>query len=258
MSGQRVLRRAWVLALCAVVAGAAAWFLGPSKVVREQQTVAFVLQPNPRVPAGEVPDLLRGTGGVNSQLTRTIGRVIESESFLDAALARGRGLTAEQGGYDLQSSLEPGTDVITVDVSADEGVRLGPFVQAYSREASRYVSSVYKAYALEFLDATPVASAGAGTSKVQIVGLAALAGALLGLLLVFVEYQATSTGFRRAGTQRPAAMNRAERPRDGDDRRADPPRGGDPQREGNRRGSDAGLRGAPPRPTAAGGRRPTN
>jgi hypothetical protein len=256
MTIERVLRRAWVLLVCAVVAGAAAWFLGPSEVVRERQMVAFVLQPNPRVTAGEVPDLLRGTGGVNSQLTRTIGRVIESESFLDAALARARSGTSEQGDYELQSSLEPGTDVITVDVSAKEGVQLDTFVRAYSREASEYVTSVYKAYALEFLEATPAPPGGAGTSKVQITGLAALAGALLGLLLVFAEYQAKGPGFRRP--RRPTARGRVQSPREGDPRRGDAPRPGDPPRGVDRRGSDAVRRGAQAPPTAAGGRRSTN
>ncbi len=107
----------------------------------------------------------------------------------DAALPREGPSLVRQGDYDLQSSLEPGTDVITVEVSAQEGVPLDPFVAAYSRAASRYVNSVYKAYTLEFLEATSVPSGGAAAREVQITGLAALAGALLGLLIVFAEYK---------------------------------------------------------------------
>ncbi|MBA2753948.1 MAG: hypothetical protein H0U40_05720 [Chloroflexia bacterium] len=180
-----VLRRAWVLLACAAVAAAAAWFLGPREAPREKTLIAFVLRPNLDTPAEGVPDTLRSTGGTNSQLTRTVARVIETDRILDAVLRAG----VPPGDYELTSSLEPGTDVITVEVSAREGVSVDPLIVAYSREASKWVLRAYKAYTLQFLESTPVPSAGPDVRAIQVTGLAALAGALLGLLLVFAEFK---------------------------------------------------------------------
>jgi hypothetical protein len=207
MSGALVLRRVWVLIACAVLAAAAAWFLGPSEAPRERAVLAFVLRPNTDTPASVVPDSLRATGGTSAQLTRTIARVIETDRILNAALRRpGAGVPA-RGGYALQSSLEPGTDVITVELSARDGVPLDRLVASYSLEATKWVVVSYKAYTLQFLEATTLPSAGTSARAVQVTGLAALAGALLGLLLVFGEYK-----LRGLNPSKPGRTDHAVRP----------------------------------------------
>ena len=197
MIGALVLRRVWVLLVCAAVAAAAAWFLGPREAPRQTQILAFVLRPDTNTPADVVPDSLRGTGGTSSQLTRTVARAIETARVVDAALMRPE--VVPGGQYELGSSLEAGTDIVTVEVSAKQGVPLEPLITAYSRAASMWVTDSYKGYTLQFLDSSPGPSAGVGARAIQVTGLAALAGALLGLLFVFAEYKLRGLDLIEAG-----------------------------------------------------------
>jgi len=190
--GALIFRRGWLVLACAIVAAAGAWLVGPREAPREKVLLTFVLRPNTNVPADAIPDSLRASGGTDSQLTRTVSMVIATDRILRPALRRGG--VPPGGEFELKSSVEPGTDIVSVELSGKEGVTLEPLVRAYSREASLWVSGSYKTYTLQFLDSAPAPSRADETRVLQLTALAGLAGALLGVLLIFAEYKLRRSG----------------------------------------------------------------
>jgi uncharacterized protein involved in exopolysaccharide biosynthesis len=199
-----LLRRLWlVLALAALGGGTAAFATSDAPVVYER-TAVFVLRPSSEINDEQVPDAIRGIAQQDSQLVRTVSRVIATDRFLDGAfdIAFARDPAP---GYELSSVISPGSDVIEVSLRGPDESTLDAVVGEFAAEASKWVVSVYRAYTLDLLEVnTP--SGPVGTDPFQLIALAALLAGLMGVGVVFLEHKAR----KARAPEPPAAAPSAE------------------------------------------------
>jgi hypothetical protein len=179
----RLARRWWVVVGLAALAAAGAAVAGATKTDEHSTQIHFVLRPDASVTNDELPgtlDALKSDG----TLVQTVLGVLRNRAILRRG-ASDVGVSLNPA-YSIDSTAQPGSTLIDATLTGPDRSVLDRLAVGYAREASTYVASSYAAYVLERIssDSTPDAS-GAGTG--QVVVLAVLLGAALGVLLVAAE-----------------------------------------------------------------------
>jgi capsular polysaccharide biosynthesis protein len=182
-----VFRRIWLIALLVVLAQVATWFVTRNDPEVYEETAAFVIRPSTAIEAKQIPDALRGISAQDGELPQTVARVLESEEFFRQAFREGLGTPVDPR-YSLNSSTRPGSHVIEVAIRGPDPASLGLLASAFSTAATTWVSEVYRAYALDVLEVEG-SDGPVSPSRAQLMGLATVLGALVGLGLVLLEYQ---------------------------------------------------------------------
>ena len=155
-----------------------------------EHTATFVLRPSADLPDQQIPDAVRGIAQQDAQLVRTISRVIETDRFVDQAFLVGAARESRMGLLRADG----------VDRAGQRRDRGGPARsrrgsprrragEAFTDEASDWVSAVYRAYTLELLE-IEATEGSVSASPAQSIVLATLLGFLLGLGVVFAESKA--------------------------------------------------------------------
>ena len=183
-----LVRRLWLVLLLGALAGATAYLMTRGGEETYERTTVFVLRPSARVVDQAIPDAVRGIAADDAQLVATVARVIETDRFLDRAfdkaLNRGR-----IEGYTLGATMVPGSNVIEVSVQGPDEVVLDRLAESYATDATNWVRTVYRAYALDLLEIRapedPVSA-----DPFQVSAFAVLIGLLLGVGVVFAEAKA--------------------------------------------------------------------
>ena len=215
---RHVVRRWRVVAALAAVAVLGAALALAGQADEHERTVHFVLRPDASVSNDDLPGALDALESDGPLVQSVIGVVGGDEMLRRAATDAGVPYRAD---FEIESTGRPGSALIDSTLTASSEEVLDPLAAAYARAASNYVGSSYSAYVLARLS---IESGGNGTgpSTLQILIIAALAGALLGAALVAAEL-----GLRR-GVQAPAAevphARRPWAPATGDGRPPAPPR----------------------------------
>jgi uncharacterized protein involved in exopolysaccharide biosynthesis len=197
--GSRVARRWWLVAGLALIAaiGAAVAVSGGSE---ERQTrVEFVLRPDASVTNDDLPGTLEALKS-DGTLVRTVVGVLGNRTMLRrAADDVDVTLTPE---YKLDADAQPGSTLIDATLRGPDAETVERLVTGYDRAASLFVASSYPAYVLDRLSTAAVTGDGPSTS--QIVVLALLLGAALGVALVAAEARLEPQRQRRASAGPPA------------------------------------------------------
>jgi hypothetical protein len=203
----RLVRRWWLILGLAGLAALGAATAGASKTDEHRTKIHFVLRPDASVTNDDLPgtlDALKSDG----TLVQTVIGVLRNRTILRRGAADADvTLTPE---YTVGASVQPGSTLIDSTLTGPDGSVLDRLAAGYAREASTYVSASYSAYVLEPLS-TDRSVGGSGPGTGQIVVLAALLGAALGVVLVAAEMRVESH-FRRVSAQR--ADERAGRSRE--------------------------------------------
>jgi hypothetical protein len=182
-----VLLRIALVALAGIVAGSAAWLAVRGQPEEYERTLTFLLRPGASLSDAQIPDAVRGLSQQDAQLVNTIGGALGTDRFLRSSLAA-VGVEAAEG-YSARSSVVPGSDIVEVHLRGSDPDDLAEIGQSYRRLATDWVSSVYRAYSLDFLEEE--ASPGPVAPRTaQVVSLATLLGLLLAVGVVFAERKA--------------------------------------------------------------------
>src|SRR4051812_30032689 len=179
----RLARRWWLVAGLAAIAALGAATAGSSGSTEHQTRIQFVLRPDASVTNDDLPgtlDALKSDG----TLVQTVIGVLRNRAILNRAAAdAGVGLPRD---YTVAADAQPGSTLISSTLKGPDRSVLSRLAGAYAREASIYVSASYSAYVLQRLSTTAAPdSGGPGTAQVVIVAL--LLGAALGVALVAAE-----------------------------------------------------------------------
>ena len=215
---RHVVRRWWVVAALAAVAVLGAALALAGQADEHERTVHFVLRPDTSVSNDDLPGALDALESDGPLVQSVIGVVGGDEMLRRAATDAGVPYRAD---FEIESTGRPGSALIDSTLTASSEEVLDTLAAAYARAASNYVGSSYSAYVLARLS---IESGGNGTgpSTLQILIIAALAGALLGAALVAAE-----PGLRRGVQALAAEVPHARRPwapAAGDGRPPAPPR----------------------------------
>lgn len=178
-----VVRRWWVVGALAALA-----FLGAALALvaqddERERTVHFVLRPDASVSNDDLPGALDALESDGPLVQSVIGVLGGDEMLRRAAADAG---VPDRGDFEIETAGRPGSALIDSTLTASSDDVLDPLAAAYARAASDYVGSSYSAYVLARLSIDS-GGGGAGPSAAQILILAALAGALLGVALVAAE-----------------------------------------------------------------------
>jgi hypothetical protein len=179
----RLARRWWLVLGLAVVAALGAATAGTTKTDEQQMKIQFVLRPDASVTNDDLPgtlDALKSDG----TLVQTVIGVLRNRAILRRAAADAD--VAISPDYTVTADAQPGSTLIASTLTGPDRSVLERLAPSYSREASIYVSSSYSAYVLERLSADG-SPAGSGPGTAQVVILALLLGAALGVVLVAAE-----------------------------------------------------------------------
>jgi hypothetical protein len=198
MTSQMLARRGWLIVLITAAAIAGAGVATSREPPSYQQAVRYVLTPSAQVGDAQIPDTLRGSSGPDSQLTYTVAQALQTDRFTKPAVASLP--PGQRGGYKVSASVVAGTDVIEVRLSGPSRAGLQTITGALTPHATHWVSGVYKAYRLQFLETKQLGAS--ATSAIQRLLLAGIVGALLGMLVVYLEARLRGRGSR---TGRPDA-----------------------------------------------------
>ncbi len=178
----RVARRWWVVAILAALTVAGAT-VATGESGEEQTTIKFVMRPDASVSTHDQPAALDALKS-DSPLVQTVIGVLGSRSMLrQGASEAGVTLTPD---YTVESVAEPGSTLIDSTVTGPDRAVVDKLAAGYGRAAPAYVSASYSAYVLERLSTAPGGN-GTGPSDLQVVILALLVGAALGVALVAAE-----------------------------------------------------------------------
>jgi capsular polysaccharide biosynthesis protein len=183
-----LLRRLWLVLLLGALAGATAYVMTRGAVETYERTTVFVLRPSSQVRDIQIPDAVRGIASDDAQLVQTVTRAIETDRFLARAFNDAFGREPIDG-YTLGASMVPGSDLIEVAIQGPDPAVLDGVAASFSDEATRWVRSVYRAYALDLLEIR-APDAPVSADPAQMIGFAALLGLLLGVGVVFAEAKA--------------------------------------------------------------------
>ena len=204
MDFRRYVVHRWrvVAALAAVaVLGAALALAGQAD--EHERTVHFVLRPDVSVSNDDLPGALDALESDGPLVQSVIGVVGGDEMLRRAAADADVPYRAD---FKIESTGRPGSALIDSTLTASSEEVLDPLAAAYAQAASDYVGSSYSAYVLARLSIDSGGN-GTGPSTLQILIIAALAGALLGAALVAAE------PWLRRVVQAPAAeVQHARRP----------------------------------------------
>jgi uncharacterized protein involved in exopolysaccharide biosynthesis len=179
----RLVRRWWLVVGLAVLAALGAATAGASKTDEHRTEIQFVLRPDASVTNSDLPgtlDALKSDG----TLVQTVIGVLRNRAILRRA-ADDVDVSLNPA-YSVASTVQPGSTLIDSTLTGPDRSVLNRLAVGYAREASTYVTASYAAYVLERIS-TDTAPAGTGPGTPQVVALAALLGAALGVLLVAAE-----------------------------------------------------------------------
>jgi capsular polysaccharide biosynthesis protein len=183
-----LVRRLWLVVLLGALAGATAYLMTRGGEETYERTTVFVLRPSARVVDQAIPDAVRGIASDDAQLVATVTRVIETERFLERSFEKAFNREPLEG-YELAASMVPGSDVIEVSVRGPDPVVLDKLAETFATDATNWVRTVYRAYALDLLEIrapeNPVSA-----DPFQVGAFAVLIGLLLGVGVVFAEAKA--------------------------------------------------------------------
>src|SRR5918992_1574975 len=183
-----LVRRLWLVLLLGALAGATAYLMTRGGEETYERTTVFVLRPSARVVDQAIPDAVRGIAADDAQLVATVARVIETDRFLDRAFDKALNRGPIEG-YTLGATMVPGSNVIEVSVQGPDEVVLDRLAESYATDATNWVRTVYRAYALDLLEIRapedPVSA-----DPFQVSAFAVLIGLLLGVGVVFAEAKA--------------------------------------------------------------------
>jgi hypothetical protein len=179
----QVARRWWVVAALAVLAVVGAVTASASSSEEQQTTIRFVLRPDTSVSNDDLPGALQALNS-DGTLVQTVLGVLRDRSMLRRAAADAN--VALTPAYALGATLQPGSTLIESTVTGPDRSAIERLAAAYAREASNYVAASYPAYALVRLG-TDRGAGGSGPGGLQIIVLALLVGATLGVALVAAE-----------------------------------------------------------------------
>lgn len=179
----RLSRRWWVVVAVAAFAVAGAALSLASRTDEHDATLHFVLRPDASVPNSELPnalDVLKSDGA----LVQTVRGVIGSQEMLRQAAADSHVALTSQ--YTVASTVRPGSALLDSTLSGPDAATVDRLAQGLSRAAPDYVAANYPAYDLDRLG-TEVNERAGGVGPAQLLILAALLGAALGVGLVAAE-----------------------------------------------------------------------
>jgi hypothetical protein len=176
-------RRWWIVVVAAVLAAIGAGVASAGQADDHERTIHFVLRPDASVTADDLPGTLDALQSDGPLVQSVLGVLGSREMLRRAAAEAGVPYSAE---YGLEATGRPGSALIDSTVAAADEEVLERLVVGYAREASSYVAASYSAYVLARLS---IDSGGTGTgpSTAQVVILAFLAGAVIGVGLVAAE-----------------------------------------------------------------------
>lgn len=180
-----LLRRSWLIVLLALAGAAVGWLFATTVPEQYQRTAVFVVRPQAGLEAGSVPDAVRGLAQQDSQLVRTIARVLETDRILQPASLQALG-TPLPDDYSVNASVSPGSDVVRVALRGPEPADLVPLARELTQVASGWVGTTYRAYALERIE-NRAEDGPVSPDVVQIAVLAGLIGGLLGFAAALIE-----------------------------------------------------------------------
>jgi hypothetical protein len=179
----RIARRWWVVAALAALAVVGAVTASASSSKEQETTIRFVLRPDTSVTNDDLPGALQALNS-DGTLVQTVLGVLRDRSMLRrAATDANVALTPADS---LEATLQPGSTLIESTVTGPDRSAVDGLAAAYAREASNYVAASYPAYALVRLG-TDRGAGGSGPGGFQIIVLALLVGATLGVALVAAE-----------------------------------------------------------------------
>ena len=179
----QLARRWWVVAAVAAlaVAGAALSLSGRSD--EHDATIHFVLRPDASVPTSQLPnalDVLKSDGA----LVQTVRGVVGSQEMLRQAAADTHVALTSQ--YAVASTVRPGSALLDSTLSGPDAATVDQLARGLGRAAPDYVAANYPAYDLDRLG-TEINERAGGLGAAQLLILAGLLGAALGLGLVAAE-----------------------------------------------------------------------
>jgi capsular polysaccharide biosynthesis protein len=183
-----LVRRLWLVLLLGALAGATAYLMTRGGEETYERTTVFVLRPSARVVDQAIPDAVRGIASDDAQLVATVTRVIETDRFLDGAFDKALNRRPIEG-YTLGGSMVPGSDVIEVSVQGPDPEVLDKLAEAFATDATNWVRTVYRAYALDLLEIR-ASDEPVSADPFQVSAFAVLIGLLLGVGVVFAEAKA--------------------------------------------------------------------
>jgi hypothetical protein len=204
------MRRALAVVGLAALAGLAALVVLSDEPKTYEVESSFAIRPSDEVQTEGLPDVVGTLAEPDNAVTETIVNILGSELLRDSA-AEAAGLppesVAESGEeYSWTASRRPGSAVIDIRLTGPSDAKLLAMQAAAAKGAARLVGRNYKLYRLEPLS-SPTSPEQVDSKTKQIVGLAILLGALLGVALVLAEGKLRSSlGTRtldRGGDGRP-------------------------------------------------------
>jgi hypothetical protein len=200
--------RSLAVVCLAAVAGIAAFISVSGDPKTYERESSFAVRPSATVPPGAVNDVLGTLAQPDSAVTETIVNMLGSPRVRSFA-AQSAGLPASSVGgsgspYAWSATRRPGSTIVDVRVTGPDDDKLLAIQQAAGPEAARLVEESYTPYRLETLSA-PSPPVQVGPQIRRTVGLALLLGALLGIILVFVERRLRSSLAQREGPSRAPA-----------------------------------------------------
>ena len=246
----RVARRWWVVVGLAALAALGAATAGAGKTDDHRTRIQFVLRPDASVTNGDLPgtlDALKSDG----TLVQTVLGVLRNRAILRRAADDAD--VSLNPAYTVDSTVQPGSTLIDSTLAGPDRSVLNRLAVGYAREASTYVTASYAAYVLERIS-TDTAPDGTGPGTAQVVVLAALLGAALGILLLAAEMRLEPRFKRRSarGADTDGAASALGRePEPG--RSPSPSPGGNPSRSEKPTGSESRGAGAEARAGAGAG-----
>lgn len=204
----RLARRWWVVVAAAVLAVLGAATASGSGSDMHERTIHFVLRPDGSVSNNDLPGTLAALESDGS-LVQTVKGVLGSQGMLRRAATDAN--MPFRDDYSIEATARPGTALIDVTLAATDEATVDWLAAAYTRAARKYVAASYSAYALGRVGADS-GGTGTGPSTAQVLLLALLVGAALGVGLVLAEQRFESRlRTLAAGARRPAEPARRDR-----------------------------------------------
>jgi hypothetical protein len=179
----RLARRWWVVATVAMLAVVGAAISLASRTDEHKNTIHFVLRPDASVPNSDLPNALEVLKS-DGALVQTVRGVLDSQELLRQAAADSH--VTLSPAYTVDATARPGSALLDSTLTGPDAATVDRLAVGFGRAASDYVAANYSAYALDRLGADS-AGGGGGLGAAQVIVLAALLGAALGVGLVAAE-----------------------------------------------------------------------
>lgn len=190
------MRRALAVVALAALAGLAAAIALSNEPTTYERESSFAIRPSDTVPPASLPDVVGTLSEPDSAVTESIVDIVGSARLRDSA-ARAAGISpgsvAESGAeYSWLATRRIGSTIVDLKTTGPDPAKLATMQAAAARDAASLVESNYSVYRLESLSA-PTSATRAGPKTRQIVTVAIVLGALLGIALVIAERKLRSS-----------------------------------------------------------------